>query len=87
MNRNDEILSVVRQFVEDLGQDPARIVPAAPLSELGIDSLHAVDLVFRFEEHFEIEIPMEHFRATTVAEAVAFVEDLLQQRQGTQRPA
>jgi acyl carrier protein len=87
MNRNDEILSVVRQFVEDLGQDPAKIIPAARLSELGIDSLHAVDLVFRFEEHFDIEIPMERFRATTVAEAVAFVEDLLQHPQGTQRPA
>ena len=87
MNRNDEILSVVRQFVEDLGQDPGKILPTARLSELGIDSLHAVDLVFRFEEHFEIDIPMEHFRATTVAEAVAFVEDLLHQPQGTQRPA
>lgn len=82
MNRNEEILSVVRQFVEDLGQDPSKIVPSARLSELGIDSLHAVDLVFRFEEHFEIDVPMERFRATTVAEAVAFIDGLLQHPPG-----
>jgi acyl carrier protein len=77
MTRDEEILSVVRQFVKDLGQDPAKIVPSARLSDLGIDSLHAVDLVFRFEERFEIDIPMENFHATTVAEALAFVEKLL----------
>ncbi|MFO1323832.1 MAG: phosphopantetheine-binding protein [Burkholderiales bacterium] len=74
MTRQEEILAVVRQFVDDLGQDPARIVPEAKLRELGIDSLHAVDLVFRFEEKFEIDIPMENFSATTVGEAIAFME-------------
>jgi acyl carrier protein len=77
MTRNDEILAVVRQFVQDLGQDPGKIVPAAKLAELGIDSLHAVDLVFRFEEQFEIDIPMENFHATTVAEAMEYVAKLL----------
>lgn len=77
MTRNEEILLVVRQFVEDLGQDPGKIVPEASLSDLGIDSLQAVDLVFRFEEHFQIDIPMEQFHATTVDEAVTFVARLL----------
>jgi acyl carrier protein len=77
MTQDERILGVVRQFVEDLGQDPAKIVMDAPLREVGIDSLHAVDLVFRFEEEFEIDIPMEDFRATTVAEAVDFLNGLL----------
>lgn len=77
MTRKEEILLVVRQFVEDLGQDPDKIVPDASLSDLGIDSLQAVDLVFRFEERFQIDIPMEQFHATTVDEAVAFVARLL----------
>jgi acyl carrier protein len=77
MNRQDEILSVVKQFVDDLGDDPAKIVPDAALRDLGIDSLHAVELVFRFEEKFEITIPMEDFHATTVAEAVDFMVKLL----------
>lgn len=74
MSRQDEILAVVRQYVDDLGHDPTRIVPEAKLRDLGIDSLHAVDLVFRFEEKFEIDIPMEEFGATTVAEAISFIE-------------
>jgi acyl carrier protein len=78
MDRSEEeILSVVRQFVEDLGQDPRRIVPEANLRDLGIDSLHAVDLVFRFEEKFEVSIFIEDFSATTVAEAVQFMQGLL----------
>jgi acyl carrier protein len=63
--------------MEDQGQDPARIVPEARLRDLGIDSLHAIDLVFRFEEKFEIEVPMEDFNATTVEEAIAFIEQLI----------
>ena len=77
MTRNEEILTVVRQFAMDLGQDPGKIIPGAKLADLGIDSLHAVDLVFRFEEHFEVDIPMENFHATTVAEAMDYVARLL----------
>ena len=78
MDRSEEeILSVVRQFVEDLGQDPSKAVPEANLRDLGIDSLHAVDLVFRFEEKFEVSIFIEDFSATTVAEAVQFMQGRL----------
>jgi acyl carrier protein len=77
MAREDEILSVVRQFVEDLGEDPNKIVPETSFSDLGIDSLHAIELVFRLEEKFEINISMEDFHATTVAEALQFMQRLL----------
>jgi len=78
MTREEKILAIVRQFVEDQGEDPGKVVLEARLPELGIDSLHALDLLFRFEEEFSINIPLEDFRATTVAEAVAFLDDLLQ---------
>ncbi len=84
MMRNEEVLTVVREFVEGLGQDANKIVPEARLTELGIDSLQAVDLVFRFEERFEIEIPMEDFRATTVGEAIDYVSRLLPDSQASQ---
>jgi acyl carrier protein len=77
MTQDERILTVVRRFVEDLGQDPAKIVLDAPLRDIGIDSLHAVDLVFRFEEEFEVSIPMDEFHATTVAEAMSFLNALL----------
>jgi acyl carrier protein len=77
MTRDEKILEIVRQFVKDQGQDPGKVRPEAALRDLGIDSLHAVDLVFRFEEAFEVDIPMEDFNATTVAEAMTFLRNLL----------
>lgn len=71
-----EILAVVREFVDDQGGDPAKIVPEANLRDLGIDSLLAVELAFRFEDRFGITIPFEDFPMTTVAEAVRFVSAL-----------
>ncbi len=78
MDREEEIVAVVRQFVQDLGQDPRKIVMDANLDDLGIDSLHAVDLVFRFEEKFEIDIPLQNFTAKTVGDAVQYILALLQ---------
>ena len=78
MDREEEIVAVVRQFVQDLGQDPRKIVMDANLDDLGIDSLHAVGLVFRFEEKFEIDIPLQNFTAKTVGDAVQYILALLQ---------
>lgn len=77
MNREAQVLAVVQEFVEDRGIDSRKIVLDANLAELGVDSMHAVDLVFRFEEAFGVTIPMEEFQATTVGEAVAFVVRLI----------
>lgn len=84
--QREEILAVVRQFVEDLGQDPNKIVPGAALKDLGVDSLHAVDLVFRFEEKLEVAIPMDDFNATTVDEAVVFILKVLSEHPGRAIP-
>lgn len=70
---NDELLAVLRQFASDRDVDPTRIVPEAALSDIGIDSLQAIDLIFEFEERYGITIRVEDFRATTVSEALDFV--------------
>jgi len=80
MAQQPELIAIVRQFAEDRGIDPALIVPAARLADLGVDSMHLVDLAFRFEEAFAIEIPMEQFRAETVEEAITFVARLVDAR-------
>ena len=71
--REQDVYDVVREFMRDHGRDPARITPEADLLALGIDSLGAVDLAFRFEDRFGIVIPMEQFPLATVGEAVRFV--------------
>jgi acyl carrier protein len=81
--RVQAILAVVGQFVADLNGSPIEPLPDTSLSELGIDSLQAVDLVFRFEEKFGVSISMSDFDAKTVTDAVAFMNSVLEQQAGT----
>lgn len=73
MSREDEVFAVIKDFVQNLGLDPAACNPTSELRALGIDSLQAVDLVFQLEERLGLQIPMEEFNAKTVGEAIAFV--------------
>ena len=57
--------------------DPAVISPEATLTELGLDSLTVVELLFDVEDEFKIEIPEERATFETLAEAAALVEELL----------
>ncbi|MBV9470770.1 MAG: acyl carrier protein [Abitibacteriaceae bacterium] len=67
----------VKEIVADeLSVDPGIVTPQARFVEdLGADSLDVVELVMRFEEEFEIEIPDEDAeKITTVGEAVGYIE-------------
>jgi acyl carrier protein len=45
------------------------------VEDLGADSLDVVELVMRFEEEFEIEIPDEDAeKITTVGEAISYID-------------
>ena len=57
--------------------DPDAISPEATLTELGLDSLTIVELLFDVEDEFGIEVPEERASLETLAEAVALVEELL----------
>src|SRR5262245_30477279 len=47
-------------------------------SDLGLDSLAMIELVFKIEEGFDLEIPNEDLaRITTVGDVVAYVEERL----------
>ena len=54
------------------------ISPEATLTELGLDSLTIVELLFDVEDEFGIEVPEERATFQTLAEAAALVEELLQ---------
>ena len=57
--------------------DPDAISPEATLTELGLDSLTIVELLFDVEDEFGIEVPEERATLETLAEAAALVEELL----------
>lgn len=67
----------VKEIVaEELSVDAGIVTPQARFVEdLGADSLDVVELVMRFEEEFEIEIPDEDAeKITTVGDAVTYIE-------------
>ena len=53
------------------------ISPEATLTELGLDSLTIVELLFDVEDEFGIEVPEERATFETLAEAGALVQELL----------
>ena len=67
---------VAKIIVEQLGVDPAKIVPEARFREdLGADSLDLVELIMAFEETFGGEISDEEAQSIkTVGEAVTYLE-------------
>jgi acyl carrier protein len=68
-------------IVDELGVDEAEVTENARfIEDLGADSLDLVELVMRFEEEFDIEIPDEDAeKILSVRDAYSYVE---QHRQG-----
>jgi acyl carrier protein len=68
----------VREIVADQLSVEANIVTAQArfVEDLGADSLDVVELVMRFEEEFEVDIPDEDAeKLTTVGQAVAYIDE------------
>ncbi len=63
-------------IVDELGVDEAEVTENARfIEDLGADSLDLVELVMRFEEDFDIEIPDEDAeKIQAVRDAYAYVE-------------
>ena len=62
--------------------DPDAISPEATLTELGLDSLTIVELLFDVEDEFGIEVPEDRATFETLAEAAALVDELVQAKGG-----
>ena len=58
--------------------DREAISPEATLTELGLDSLTIVELLFDVEDEFGIEVPEERATFQTLADAAALVDELVQ---------
>ncbi len=72
-----EVQDKIKQIiVDELGVDEAEVTENARfIEDLGADSLDLVELVMRFEEEFDIEIPDEDAeKIQGVRDAYAYVE-------------
>ena len=73
----DEVLDLVRERLADILEiDPAGIAEGASFADdLGADSLDQVELVMKFEEDFDVEIPDEDVeKIQTVRDAISYIE-------------
>ena len=69
-------------LVEKFGIPADKIVSEASLTDLGLDSLSIVELVFDVEDEFDIEISEDDSDFKSLGEAAALVEKLVLARQG-----
>jgi acyl carrier protein len=79
-----EVLAKVREFIAKEGSIPVeRVVPAATLKELQLESLDAVQVIFAIEEHFGISLPYDNLdtEQQTIGDLVATVERLVGEKQ------
>ena len=80
MTSESTIASQIRTaLAQHLKRDISKIRPQDRLREdLGLDSLAMIELLFKIEEHFDLEIPNEDLsRVTTVADVTVYVEEKL----------
>ena len=68
---------VVELVVEGLGVEESKVTDTAHfINDLGADSLDTVELVMKFEEEFDIEIPDEDAeKITTVGSAISYITE------------
>jgi acyl carrier protein len=69
-------------IVEELGVDEPEVTPNARfIEDLGADSLDTVELVMRFEEEFDIEIPDEdQEKIQSVRDAITYIEEAIKNK-------
>ena len=73
-----EVQDKIKQIiVDELGVDEAEVTENARfIEDLGADSLDLVELVMRFEEKFDIEIPDEDAeKIQSVRDVYAYLDD------------
>lgn len=72
-----DLLAKIKEIVvEELGVEASEVTPEASfIDDLGADSLDTVELIMKFEEDFDIEIPDEDAeKLTTVGKAIEYLQ-------------
>ncbi|MGB7501128.1 MAG: phosphopantetheine-binding protein [Azonexus sp.] len=72
-----ESLIVIREFLDSrLGIGPEKVLPEVLLTDLGVDSLMLVELMFEFEDRFNIALDNNLAGPSTVGELAALMDRL-----------
>lgn len=70
-----DALELIRQFLaEHTTTDPSLVTPKARLADLNIDSFALLELIFAFEEAWQVSIPNDSKTPETVQDLIDLVE-------------
>ena len=69
-------------LIKEYSLDPDKLVPDAPLEDLGIDSLGIAELLFNVEDEFGITLPPEAVQLPTMGDVVRYIDALILAQKG-----
>lgn len=70
-------LTVIREFLDSrLGIGPEEVLPEVLLADLGVDSLMLVELMYEFEDRFNITLGNDFASPTTVGDLASLMDRL-----------
>jgi acyl carrier protein len=73
-----ESIALIREFLDErLAVAPEKVVPDAPLADLGVDSLMMLELMFAFEDHFGIKVPSDLENPKSVGELASAMDGVI----------
>jgi len=68
---------LIKLFAETFGIAEDKLLPAATLESLGLDSLAVIEFLFQIEDQFHIQIPDQANPPRTLDEMVQLIEPLM----------
>lgn len=76
-------IELIRNFLATRqGIETAKVVPEAVLTDLGVDSLMMLELIFEFEDQLDIKLPHDLKSPKTIGEMVALMDGLITSQKG-----
>jgi acyl carrier protein len=84
-----DVLFTLREIlVKDYKVAREKLAPDAHLSELGIDSLGLLELMFKIEDNFQVKIPGDTPTGlVTVQDVCTYIEGLVADKHGAEKIA
>lgn len=73
---------IKKLFLENFDFQEERLMPAATIESLGLDSLDKVEFVFALEKEFDVKIPDREVTLNTIQDMIEVIDRLIAEQRG-----
>lgn len=73
---------IKKLFLENFDFQEERLMPAATIESLGLDSLDKVEFVFALEKEFDVKIPDREVTLDTIQDMIEVIDRLIAEQRG-----